>query len=699
MKEKLSKRVAKNTGLLLFLLLTIELIARLNMKLSLLNWSAFRIVISSIIISLTLGLLLAFCQKKLVKNILMTILSFGLTAYVWIEVNLYHYLGFYMGVGNAEQGARTVDYIIDYLKAVHLNTYLMFLPFILIMLFIWWFEKKLRIKFLNKTIFFDLDKEKNKSRLITGIVSILIIVLFSIGYYSTLKLSFMQNKLQSIKNNDLILITDKSNLSVSQFGVLVYGLCDLIVGVFEIETVPNFTNINYENNSEKTATNYNRYLDDSAWNYIIENEKSNTYNNINKYFINREITSKNEYTGIFENYNLIMILMESTNNIVINEKEFPTIYKLYSEGISFRNNYTPRNNCSTGNNEMTALTGLFTINNTCTYNTYKNNKYFQSVFNVFKKTGYHTSSYHDFAEFYYDRRTSHPNMGSMKYYNANALGIEWTSVYREWPSDVEMFTKAQQYYMDQDLFMAFFATVSPHQPYTESSTLGDKYLNELTEYEYSKTVKRYMSKLKEMDHALKLLLEQLEASGKLDNTVIALFADHYPYGLTSGQIKSVLNYNINLNNEIDRTPMIIYNSKLKPVEITKYTTIIDLLPTLLNLFNLNYDPRYYFGHDVFSEYDDHAIFADGSWQDSKGYYSATSGKFTPIDEAITYTTEELININNNIEAMQKMSAIAIKNNYFNYLSNQFINYENNHKAESGSGNMIEGNNNEQSSNS
>ena len=59
--------------------------------------------------------------------------------------------------------------------------------------------------------------------------------------------------------------------------------------------------------------------------------------------------------------------MESTNELsVLNEKDFPTLYKLYNEGISFRNNFSPRNNCSTGNNEFTTLTSMFTINNTCT---------------------------------------------------------------------------------------------------------------------------------------------------------------------------------------------------------------------------------------------------------------------------------------------------------------------------------------------
>src|SRR5574344_505346 len=121
--------------------------------------------------------------------------------------------------------------------------------------------------------------------------------------------------------------------------------------------------------------------------------------------------------------------------------------------------------------------------------------------------------------------------------------------------------------------------------------------------------------------------------------------------------------------------MIIYNSTIEPQKVTKYTSIIDLLPTLLNMFDLNYDPRLYLGHDIFSNYSDRTVFADGSWQDSIGYYSSTTGAFSPIDPNKTYTDEELININNEITTRQKMSALAIKNNYFNYLNNALIKYK------------------------
>ena len=430
-------------------------------------------------------------------------------------------------------------------------------------------------------------------------------------------------------------------------------------------------------NNGNIITDYTRTIDDTAWNSVIDNEKNSTYNKLNNYFINREITPKNEYTGLFEGKNLIVVLMESVNESAINEEDFPTLYKLYNEGISFTNNYSPRNNCSTGNNEFTSMTSLFTINNTCTANSYKRNTYFEAVFNMYKNAGYKTSSYHGYTQKYYYRATIHPNMGSEKYYGVEDLNIKYSLTYGEWSSDVDFVKASTPNFINEDKFMAYLTTVTTHQTYNIHSEYGDKYMDLWADSGYSDMVKRYLSKMKYLDMAMEELLNELEEAGKLEDTVIALFADHYPYGLTNKQINSVLDYNVNVNKEVDRTPMMIYNAGMEPIKIEKYTTMIDLLPTLLNLFNVEYDPRLYFGHDVFSDYDDMAIFADGSWQDDVGYYNAISGKFIENDknDDITHTNEEIVAINNSIQTKQKMSASAIKNNYFNYLNKALKKYK------------------------
>ena len=675
MKRKLGKQIFNNSLIYSLYIFLLEIVVKINTDNNLLDWSSLRIFISSLILGTIIGLLLSFIKGK-VSKIVGTIITFLLCVYTWIEINLYNYLGFFMGAGNAEQGTKIVDYISDYIAAAKLISLLVLIPFIFYLIYVWFLDSYLKRKKLERTRVFIFKRDSITRKSLSLITTIFIIVSLSILYYISLDASFMQNKLQSIKNTTLIKTSDNSNLSVSQFGLFTYALSDLTITTFDIEDDSvELIATDIPKKEEAVVNDYTRIIDDTAWNMLIENETNSTYNKLNNYFINRSVTPKNDYTGIFEGKNLIVVLMESVNMIAINEEEFPTLYKMYNEGISFRNNYSPRNNCSTGNNEMTVMTSLFTINNTCTANKYKNNTYPEAIFNLFNNAGYITSSYHDYIDAYYSRKTIHPNMGSMKYYNVSDLGIKWNSVYEEWPSDVDLIEKATPKFINEDKFMVFLTSVTTHQPYGVDSEYGNKNLSEFKEYKYSKAVKRYMSKMKELDKALENLLLKLEEAGKLEDTVIALFGDHYPYGLTNEQINTVLDYDVKVNKEVDRTPMVIYNVNAEPKQVDKYTSIIDLLPTLLNMFNLEYDSRLYLGNDIFSDNYGRTVFADGSWQDDKGFYSATNGKFKAVDSDNTYTNEELININNEINTRQKMSALAIKNNYFKYLGSGLDKYK------------------------
>lgn len=361
--------------------------------------------------------------------------------------------------------------------------------------------------------------------------------------------------------------------------------------------------------------------------------------------------------------------MESVNEIFIDPELYPNFYKLYSNGISFTNNYSPRNSCATGNNEFSAMSGLYSIQNNCTANVYRNNTYPYSLFNLFKNAGYKTTSMHDYTEAYYYRSTIHKNMGSDKYYGVEDLGIKYFNEYKNWASD-EDFMKVAMDITLQDTsepFMLWLTTVSSHQPYVQSSVEGDKYLDLTEDTNYPMDLRRYMSKLKTLDNALGILLERLEQAEILDDTVIVLFGDHYPYGLKNETINYVLDYNLD-DYEAERTPFVIYNSNMESKQIDKYTSYINITPTLANLFGLDYDPRLYMGYDLFDEnYWNIVTFADGSWKNDLAFYNAGTSEVVYYKDN-AYTLDEIKNINDKITAKMQMSGLIIQNNYFAYLN-------------------------------
>ena len=266
-------------------------------------------------------------------------------------------------------------------------------------------------------------------------------------------------------------------------------------------------------------------------------------------------------------------------------------------------------------------------------------------------------------------------MGVSKYYSVSDLGIPFTNTYGEWPSDRELISKMLEVTEDQERFMVWLTTISATGPYDEASELGDKYLELFQDKNYDIKIKRYLSKLKEFDLAIGDLVEGLEKQGKLDDTVIILYGNHSPYFLESSLYSSYLGYDVTQDKEIDRTPFIVYNKQLTPTKYKEYTSQINIVPTIANLFGLEYDPRKYMGKDIFSKtYENRVIYFDGSWLDDKVYFNSVTGKVYYFNAENTYTLEELKEINKDIYLRISMSNLTIKTNYFQYLYAKFDEY-------------------------
>ena len=168
----------------------------------------------------------------------------------------------------------------------------------------------------------------------------------------------------------------------------------------------------------------------------------------------------------------------------------------------------------------------------------------------------------------------------------------------------------------------------------------------------------------EFDHSLERLLELLEESGKSDNTIICLFSDHHPFKLSTDSIVRYSSNTIDRNEPLgtDKTPFIIYNPKLTPTYFAECNSTFDQVPTLANLFGLDYDPRLYVGSDIFDG-NTVAIYPNGSWIVEEGYYSLGNNSFTPWnDEALS--EEEIKTINAKVQNLINVSHSIMSTNYF-----------------------------------
>lgn len=461
----------------------------------------------------------------------------------------------------------------------------------------------------------------------------------------------------------LIYKMNDNSQNIERLGVLQSALLDLgktITGFEEEIIISNELNIQVgEDELEIFEYDYN-ILD-------IDFSKGNN-STLNSYMINDSGTKQNEYTGIFEGKNLIYIVAESFHTIGVSQELTPTLYKLINDGFVFENFYVP-NNLSTIGGEFQAITGLYPENTILsTWRSGKN--YFPyGLANKFKEYGYNTYAYHDNSYTFQDRYKYLKSQG-FDNFKACRNGMEKLINCDAWPqSDLEMIDKTTSDYLDsEEPFLAYYMTVSGHFEYTKGGNSMVRKNYQLVEHlNYSEEVKGYIATQIELDRALELLIDRLEEKGILEDTVIVMLADHYPYDLSISEINEVSSYERDSVVEVNHNNLIIWNNKLKTKKVEKVSMSIDVLPTVYNLFGISYDSRLLMGKDIFSNTEGIAIMKNRSWVTNKGTYYSSTNTFVPKEEPVSDEYVETINqiVNNRLN----ISKMIISNNYYKSLFN------------------------------
>ncbi len=367
---------------------------------------------------------------------------------------------------------------------------------------------------------------------------------------------------------------------------------------------------------------------------LSEAETKSKTKKIYDYLATLEPTKKNEHTGMFEGYNLILITAESFSTMAIDQELTPTLYKLANSGFDFTNYWTtyPSN---TTNGEYTNLTGLFpdiskpksdgsfvySIKNTMNMN----------IANWFNAQGITSRAYHDHTASYYKRNKTHPNIGYVFKGKGDIGGLSG------WPeSDLIMMQNTVGDYINDEWFHTYYMTVSGHHNYRFGgyNTIADKNKDLVNNLDKGTAAKAYLATHIELDRALEYLISELEKAGKLDKTVICLTTDHYPYGLTDSQYKGMLGHSIKYGGlERHQSDLIIWNSAMETVKIDKPCSQQDVLPTLLNLFGFTYDSRLYSGMDILSDSYGLAMISNQSFITDKIIYNSRYEKVYYLDES------------------------------------------------------------------
>ena len=434
--------------------------------------------------------------------------------------------------------------------------------------------------------------------------------------------------------------------------------------------VPNTNTINSDNkdneNEEIKETTYNSLEID--WNKLITNETNDTIKAMHSYFSIQNATNQNEYTGMFKGKNLIVFVAEAFSPMAIDENLTPNLFKLYQEGFQFDNFYTPLFPVSTADGEYITDTSLIPKEGVWSIYRINGNYMPYSYANVFENLGYTSRAYHNNTYNYYNRDTYLKTMGYDSYL-ACKNGLEKRINCKIWPqSDYEMIKTTVEDYVNDEHFLAYYMTVSGHLEYTRyDNMMSSRNWNQVKDLNISDAAKAYLAANIEFDKAIGELIKQLEENGKLEDTVIAISGDHYPYGLTLNQINELSSYTKDDNFEKHHMSFLLWNSEMeKPIKVEKYASSLDVLPTILNLFGIEYDSRLLMGTDIMSNSMPLVIYSNRSFITEKCRYNALTKEIIP-NENSTCTEEEVKTINNIIYNKFKYSKLILENDYYRKL--------------------------------
>lgn len=413
------------------------------------------------------------------------------------------------------------------------------------------------------------------------------------------------------------------------------------------------------------------------------------FEDMDAYFSSQEPTSQNAYTGLFAGKNLIFLTAEAFSTSVIDPVRTPTLYKLANNGFVFTNFYQPGWTQSTTGGEFANMTGIIPtwVNGTTAFQASIGDAMPLAMGWTFRSLGYRARAYHNNDYTYYNRDQTHPNLGYDYKGYGNGLNLDhvnWVPC-----SDLDMMENSVDEYISDYLetkipFHTYYITVSGHAYYSFLyNDMAILHQEETADLPYSTTVRAYLAAQMELENALTYLMDRLDQAGILEDTVIVLAADHYPYGMTQDCPEDYYAEMTGIDDNENKTTryrntLILWSGDMpEPVVVEKPCSSIDIVPTLYNLFGISYDSRLLSGRDilddsvapgevstamgivVFPAYGGYGQ----SWVTNAGIYEASEGVFKPF-EGVTVSEDYVSQVDALVEDRWYYARLLIQQNYY-----------------------------------
>lgn len=614
---------------------------------------------------------LHFFKNNLAAKIVTCVLSFIISAYYVIQFVYYSTFGSLISIGTIGLGGDALKDFGWTLKDILVENFwsivALFVPFFLVLLF---------------SIFYKPFLLSGKGPII-AIIFIVVSVLCWYGITLLLPLEGTEDHTAYGAYYSQFVDTDTASKKLGAFADTIIETKMKLFGSNRKDE--DFVSIDDPIETHDNRDDYNMYKDlDFA--VLKEKDEDSLFQSLCDYLASVKPTKKNDYTGVFKDYNVVYICAEAFDTGAIDKDITPTLYRLANGGIVLNNYYNSFPNTTT-NGEYALLTGLWPdvsrsadlgrLVGSMPASSDKNMQI--ALGNMLNKArGVQSLGFHNFKGSYYGREDSLPNFGfECKFMGS---GMKFTSY---WPSsDLEMFEQSVKDYVNsEEPFCAYYMTFSGHGSYTTENAIAAKNYEEVEALAQGRgfweNTKCYFACNMELDKALEYLLSELEKAGKLDNTLIVIAGDHYPYYINRSTYKNLYGEERDDDFGMFKSTCIMWvgSHEDDPLIVDDYCCNVDILPTVLNLLGIEYDSRLYAGRDIFSDVEHMAVLYNKNFITDKVQYNNETGEatwfvddnFMPDEDKEVYLERCINEIKNRYQVSVKLPEIDFYQKVFDYL--------------------------------
>lgn len=341
-------------------------------------------------------------------------------------------------------------------------------------------------------------------------------------------------------------------------------------------------------------------------------------------------SQRTDLFGVAKGKNVILITLESTQDIVINQKVngkevTPFLNDLIKDSFYFNQVYDQTAQGKTSDAEFMIDTSLYPLSSGSVFVRRPENMYYSLPHILKENNDYKVVTFHGNVNTFWNRDVMYKALGYDRFYSMKDYTVTEENSVNYGLKDIPFFTQSVHHLKNiPEPYYAKFITLTNHFPFLLDEE--DMFIHPADTKE--DVVNRYITTVRYLDKSIETFFKRLKEEDMYENTMFILVGDHY--GISEkyeAGLSELLEEEHNLMNQVkyQQIPLIIHVPGQEGEVITTQGGEIDIRPTILHLLGIKIDNRYSFGHNLFTRKNDHpVIFRDGSFISENFIYKNNS---------------------------------------------------------------------------